>query len=77
MQFDYAIAASTQVPFTTAQLPFGIASAILVTETLSNGITLTLPNGTIIALGNQVIGTLIPIRCTTATFAAGSCVALA
>ena len=48
-----------------------------VTATLSSGITLTLPGGATVALGNQTIGTLIPIRCTMATFAAGTCVALA
>lgn len=75
--YNFAVAATTAVAFTAPRIPGGVASAILVTATLSSGITLTLPNGDTVALGNQTLGTLIPIRCTIATFAAGTCVALA
>lgn len=75
--YNFAVAATTAVAFTSPSIPLGVASAILVTATLSSGITLTLPNGSTVALGNQTIGTLIQIRCTMATFAAGTCVALA
>jgi hypothetical protein len=39
-------------------------------------LTLTLPGGTTVAVGNATIGTIIPIQCTTATFAAGGVVAM-
>lgn len=69
--FTAAVACTTAVAITG-----GHADALLVTATLSSGITLTLTDGTTVALGNQTLGTLIPIRCTVATFAAGTVVAL-
>jgi hypothetical protein len=82
--FTKAFAATTAVPFARNSdgtnnnyLPLGVAKAILVTATLSSGITLALVDGTTVALGNQTLGTIIPISCTMATFAAGTCVALA
>lgn len=70
--FHKAAAATTNVDFT-----IGIADAVLVTATCSSGLTLTLADGsTTVALGNVLIGTLVPIRCTKAVFAAGSVVAL-
>ena len=76
-QCNFSIVAVSADVFTPTQLPLGIANAILVTSTMSSGLTVTLPNGATVALGNQETGTLIPIRCKAATFAAGSCVALA
>lgn len=69
--FHKAEAATTNVDFT-----IGAADAVLVTATCSSGLTLTLPGGTTVALGNVLIGTLLPIRCTKAVFSAGSVVAL-
>lgn len=73
--FDFAVAATTAVPFGTTNFPGGIANGVFVTATLSSGVTLTLANGTTIALGNQTLGTYLRYRCTMATFAAGTCVA--
>ena len=69
--FSRAIAATTATPFS-----IGVADALLVTATLSSGCTVALVDGTSVAIGNQTLGTLIPMRCTQATFAAGSLVAL-
>ena len=60
---------------TGVAFPF-TASAVLVTSTLPVGASLTV-NGVAVTIGAQPTGTLIPIRCTMATFASGDLLALA
>mgnify|MGYP000846896877 FL=1 len=65
--------ARTEVATTTVACTF-VADGAFVTDTLSSGCTLTRAPGAgggTIAIGNQTIGTYIPIPCTTATFSAG------
>lgn len=69
--FPVAEAATTATPFT-----IGLAKAVYITATCSSGLTLTLPSGGTVAVGNATIGTVIPIACTVATFAAGGVVAM-
>lgn len=68
--FTQAVAVATAVPIA------GGADALLVTATLSSGCTLTLLDGSTVAIGNQTLGTVIRIKCAMATFAAGTLVAL-
>lgn len=70
--FHKAAAATTNTNFS-----IGTADALLITATCSSGLVLTLSDGsTTVDVGNALIGTLLPIRCTKAVFAAGSVVAL-
>lgn len=65
--------ARTEVATSTVACSF-VADGVLVTATLSSGCTLTKSPGTgggTIAIGNQTIGTYIPIPCVSAEFAAG------
>lgn len=50
------------------------ADGFLVTATLSSGATVTLTDGTTVAIGNQTLGTYIPLACTKVVFGAGSLV---
>jgi hypothetical protein len=75
--FNYAVLATADVAFTAAQVPHGIAKGLLVTTTITSGITLTLSNGsTTVALGNHTVGQYIPIRCTKVSFGAAGAVAM-
>lgn len=66
-----AVAAATATPYS-----IGTADALYVTATCSSGLTLTLPTGGTVAVGNAVIGTIIPIPSTQAAFSAGGVVAM-
>ena len=70
-RYKVGVAATTATNFS-----IGPADALLVTSTLSSGVTVTLLDGTTLALGNQTLGTYIYIQCTRATFSAGTLVAL-
>lgn len=70
-RYTTGVAATTAVDFS-----IGRADALLVTATLSSGLTVVLLDGTTLALGNQTLGTYIYVQCTRATFAAGTLVAL-
>jgi hypothetical protein len=69
--YAQAVAASTGVAYS-----IGTADALYVTATCSSGLSLTLAGGGTVAVGNAVIGTIIPIASTAATFAAGGVVAM-
>lgn len=77
--YNHAFVATTGTAFTTAQVPFGIANALLITGTQSAAVTITLADGTTTcALGSTLtVGTLVPIRCTKVAFTTGSIVGLA
>lgn len=62
--------AATGVAFTKT------ANAVYITATTSSGLSLTMEDSSSVAFGNVTIGTIIPVRCTKATFAAGGVVAL-
>lgn len=62
------VVATTATPFTTAQLPGGVAEGVFIAITQAGGITLTGLNGVDVAFGNQVLGTYLKFRCTKATF---------
>lgn len=61
---------------TTAVATSPAAHGVYISATCSSGLTLTLTDGTTVAVGNATIGTFIPIRCTTATFSAGGVIFL-
>jgi hypothetical protein len=67
---------SAEVASTGVAFAGGPAHAVYIVATCSSGLTLTLVSGATVVLGNAVIGTTIPIRCTTATFGAGGVAAL-
>lgn len=69
--YAQAVAATTNTDYSIGQ-----ADAIYVTVTCSSGLTLTLPSGSTVAVGNATIGTLIPIASTRAAFSPGGVVAL-
>ena len=69
VSFNKSEAATTDVACT-----FAPADGFLVTATLSSGATVTLAEGGTVAVGNQTIGTFVPLRCTKVVFAAGSLV---
>lgn len=70
VSFNKAEAATTNVACT-----FAPADGFLVTATLNAGGTVTLADGGTVDIGNQTIGTFIPLRCTKVVFGgAGSLV---
>lgn len=69
--YAQAVAATTDTNYSIGQ-----ADALYVTATCSSGLTLTLPSGSTVAVGNAVIGTIIPIPSTKAVFSAGGVVAM-
>ena len=73
--YPVAVVATTATNYSFVA-SLGPADALYVTATCSSGLTLTLPSGSTVAVGNAVIGTIIPIPSTQATFAAGGVVAL-
>jgi hypothetical protein len=69
--YAQAVAATTTVAYS-----IGAADALYITATCSSGLTLTMPGGGTVAVGNAVIGTIIPIASVSAAFAAGGVVAM-
>lgn len=69
--YPICLKATTDVAYT-----IGTAQALLVTATCSSGLVLTLVDGNTVDVGNAVIGTIIPITSTKATFGAGTVVAM-
>lgn len=61
-----------EVATTNVAFPMGTADALYIAATITtNALTLTLVDGTTVAVGLVPIGTLLPIACTKAVFAGG------
>lgn len=71
VSFKQAEAATTTVDCT-----FAPADGFLVTATLSSGATVTLADGTTVAIGNQTLGTYVPLACKSVAFGAGTLIFL-
>lgn len=66
-----------EVGTTDTEPSFAPADGFLVKETLSSGATVMLADGvTTVEVGNQTIGTYVPIACRSVVFEAGSIVFL-
>ncbi len=61
--YAQAVAATTTVAYS-----IGAADALYISATCNAGLTLTMPGGGTVAVGNAVIGTIIPIASVSATF---------